>query len=456
MPLMAPTDSLFIIPESREQPMHVGSLQLFDLPEGADRSLIRETYEEMLTATDVAPLFRMRPYRSVTTLGQWAWTYDDDVDIEHHVRHSALPEPGRVRELLALASRLHGSLLDRQRPLWECHVIEGLQGNRFAVYTKMHHAVMDGVSGLRLLQRSLSPTADDRTPAFWSPRPRKPRPDSGGSNLLGLPLAAARGVTDLVRLTPTVLRLADQALREHAATLPMQAPKSMLNVPITGARRFAAQSWSMEQIRAVGKAADATVNDVVLAMCSGALRAYMLELGALPDASLTAMTPVSLRREDTGEESGNAVGTILCNLATDIADPGDRLAAIHESMQQGKNLFAGLNQLQASAISAAMMAPLTLGMAPGGVAQLAPPPFNLIISNVPGPTKPLYFNGARLTGVYPLSIPTMYQALNITVTSYVDNMEFGLTGCRRSVPHLQRLLTHLDDSLAELVKVTNA
>jgi WS/DGAT/MGAT family acyltransferase len=456
MPLMAPTDSLFIIPESREQPMHVGSLQLFDLPEGADRSLIRETYEEMLTATDVAPLFRKRAYRSLTTLGQWAWTYDDDVDIEHHVRHSALPEPGRVRELLALVSRLHGSLLDRQRPMWEVHVIEGLEGNRFAVYTKMHHAVMDGVSGLRLLQRSLSPTPDERTPAFWAPRPRKERAAGGGNSLLGLPMAAARGVTDLARLTPTALRLANQGLREHAATLPMQAPRSMLNVPITGARRFAAQSWSLEQIRAVGKASGATVNDVVLAMCSGALRAYMLELGALPDAPLTAMTPVSLRREDTGEDSGNAVGTILCNLATDVADPGDRLAAIHESMQQAKNLFSGLNQLQASAISAAMMLPLTLSMAPGGVAQVAPPPFNLIISNVPGPKNPLYFNGARLTGVYPLSIPTMYQALNITVTSYVDNMEFGLTGCRRSVPHLQRLLTHLDDALADLVKVTGA
>ena len=454
MPLMAPTDSLFIIPESREQPMHVGSLQLFELPDGADRSLVRETYEAQLTATDVAPLFRMRPYRSLTTLGQWAWTYDDDIDLEHHVRHSALPEPGRVRELLALASRLHGSLLDRQRPLWEMHVIEGLEGNRFAVYTKLHHAVMDGVSGLRLLQRSLSQTPDEPTPAFWSPRPRKPRSDSGGNSLLGLPLAAARGVTDLARLTPTVLRLANQALREHAATLPMQAPKSMLNVPITGARRFAAQSWPLEQIRAVGKASGATVNDVVLAMCSSALRAYMLELGALPDAPLTAMTPVSLRREDTGEDSGNAVGTILCNLATDIADPADRLAAIHESMQRGKDLFAGLNQMQASAISAVMMAPLTLSMMPGGVAQLAPPPFNLIISNVPGPKKPLYFNGARLTGVYPLSIPTIGQALNITVTSYVDNMEFGLTGCRRSVPHLQRLLTHLEDALADLEKAT--
>jgi diacylglycerol O-acyltransferase len=458
MALMSPADSMFLIPESREQPMHVGSLQLFDLPEGADRSLIRETYERLLAATEVAPLFRRRPHRSLATLGQWSWSEDDDVDLEHHVRHSALPEPGRVRELLALTSRLHGSLLDRQRPLWEMHVIEGLEGDRFAVYTKLHHAVMDGVSGLRLLQRTLGDSPDDRsTKAFWSPSPRRSGGSaSAGGGVMSIPGAAVRGVTDLVKLAPTVLRMAEEAIREQASVLPMQAPKSMLNVPITGARRFAAQSWSLDQIRAVGKASGTSVNDVVLAMCSGALRAYMLELGALPDAPLTAMTPVSLRRADSGEDSGNAVGTILCNLGTDLADPADRLAAINLSMRRGKELFAGLSQVQASAISAMMMAPLLLSMVPGGVAQLAPPPFNLVISNVPGPPRPLFFNGSRLTGVYPLSIPTMGQALNITVTSYVDNMEFGLTGCRRSLPHLQRMLTHLDDALADLVKVTGA
>src|SRR4051812_5566692 len=209
MGLMPPTDSMFLIPESREQPMHVGSLQLFELPEGADRSLIRETYETLLATTDIAPIFRRRPHRSWSTAGQWAWVDDDDIDLEHHVRHSALPEPGRVRELLALTSRLHGTLLDRQRPLWEMHVIEGLEGNRFAVYTKLHHAVMDGVSGLRLLQRSLSESPDEATPAFWTPRPRKPRSAAGGNPLLGLPIAAARGVSDLARLTPTVLRLAN-------------------------------------------------------------------------------------------------------------------------------------------------------------------------------------------------------------------------------------------------------
>ncbi len=455
MALMPPQDSMFLIPESREQPMHVGSLQLFELPEGADRSLIRETYEELLATTDIAPIFRRRPYRSWTTAGQWAWIDDDDVDLEHHVRHSALPEPGRVRELLALTSRLHGTLLDRQRPLWEMHVIEGLTENRFAVYTKLHHSLMDGISGLRLLQRTLSPDPDNRAqPTFWEPSLHKRRRsnDGDGGGLAALPSAALHVAADMLKLAPTTLRILERGLREQQTMLPMQAPRSMLNVPITGARRFAAQSWSLDRIKAVAKAAGgATVNDVLLAMSSGALRAYLLEQGQLPSRDLVAMTPVSLRREDSGADTGNAVGTILCNLATTESDAGRRLEKIHGSMQQGKDLFAGLDQLQATAVSAAMMFPLLLTFAPG-LGSVTPPPYNLVISNVPGPDKPLYWNGAKLQGIYPLSIPTMYQALNLTVTSYNGNMEFGLIGCRRSVPHLQRLLTHLEDSLADLEK----
>src|SRR4051812_7829176 len=215
MPLMAPTDSMFLIPESREQPMHVGSLQLFDLPEGGDRGLIRDTYEQLLTSTEVAPLFRRRPHRSFATLGQWSWVDDEDVDLEHHVRHSALPQPGRIRELLALTSRLHGSLLDRQRPLWEGHLIEGLGGRRFAVYTKMHHALLDGVSALRLLQRSLTtdPDARDMQPPWAIGRPRTPA--GGGIDPFSFVKGAATTASDLVGFGPGLVRLAQRELRER-------------------------------------------------------------------------------------------------------------------------------------------------------------------------------------------------------------------------------------------------
>jgi WS/DGAT/MGAT family acyltransferase len=447
MPL---ADAMFLVPESREQPMHVGSLQLFTPPEGAGPEYLTQLYQDALCATDIAREFRRRPHRSIGTLGQWTWVDDGDIDLEHHIRHSALPPPGRVRELLALVSRLHGTLLDRHRPLWEAHLIEGLNDDRFAVYTKLHHSLMDGVSGLRLLERTLSkdPAARDVRMPFEE-RERRPRSKSGGG-LLSLPMQAGQAAWDLATLTPRVLKLAEQGLREQAVALPMQAPRSILNVPITGSRRFAAQAWSMDRIKAVGKAADATVNDVVLAMCAAALRSYLLELDALPDSPLIAMTPVSLRDQDD-DETSNAVGTILCNLGTHLVDPEERLIAIRTSMRSAKAALKGLNQLQVTALSAAVMAPLGLGLLPS-VQSAVRPPYNLVISNVPGPKEPLYWNGARLEGMYPLSIPTNGQALNITVTSYAGDMEFGLIGDRRSLPHLQRMLSALDEGLAELEK----
>jgi WS/DGAT/MGAT family acyltransferase len=448
--LMPVTDSMFMIPESREQPMHVGGLQLFDLPEGCGKEYLGELYRRSIELDDIAPVFRKRPYRSPLTLGQWTWREDDAIDLEHHVRHSALPEPGRVRELLALTSRLHGTLLDRKRPLWEAHLIEGLEGDRFAVYTKLHHAMMDGVSAQRLLQRSLSTDPEARdVPVPWARREStRPAREKPSSSPLALPKAAFQLGTDAVGLVPTLVHLASEALRSQATALPLQAPRSMLNVSITGSRRFAAQSWSMERLRKVGRAADATLNDVVLAMCSGALRAYLLEQDALPDSSLIAMTPVSLRDESSPEET-NAVGTILCNLATDLEHPGARLVAVRASMQQGKATLRGLNQTQVTALSAVVMAPLLLNSVLD-LHKIAPPPFNLVISNVPGPKEPLYWNGARLQGMYPLSIPLDGQAMNITLTSYAGQVQFGIVGCRRSVPRLQRLLAHLEDSLAGL------
>jgi diacylglycerol O-acyltransferase len=449
--LMPLADAMFLVPESREQPMHVGSLQLFTPPAGSGPGYLTELYLDALRTTDIAKQFRQRPHRSLGTLGQWTWVDDQEIDLEHHIRHSALPPPGRVRELLALVSRLHGTLLDRHRPLWEAHLIEGLVDGRFAVYTKLHHALMDGVSGLRLLERSLSTNPDARDVRLaFEERPRPPRTKARTGGLLSLPLGAGQAAWDLATLAPRLLRLAEQGLREQAVVLPMQAPRSVLNVPISGSRRFAAQAWPMERIKAVGKAAEATVNDVVLAMCAAALRTYLLELDALPDAPLVAMTPVSLR-EEGDDEAGNAVGTILCTLATDVADPEERLLAIRTSMRSAKAALQGLNQLQVTALSAAVMGPLVLGLAPGLQAAVRPP-YNLVISNVPGPKEPLYWNGARLEGMYPLSIPTNGQALNITVTSYAGQMEFGLIGDRRALPHLQRMLPALDEALAELEK----
>jgi WS/DGAT/MGAT family acyltransferase len=434
--------------------MHVGSLQVFEVPDGADPDLLRIALLDMLQQTDVAPLFRRRPYRSLTTLGQWGWTDDADVDLEHHVRHSALPQPGRVRELLALVSRLHSTLLDRHRPLWEVHLIEGLEGNRFAVYSKLHHSVMDGVSGMRLLQRALSDTPDEDQPAFWTLRPRRSnRRRERGNPLVQLPKATIEAVADMAQLTPRLLRVGEQALRAQSAALPGQAPRSMLNVQITGSRRYAAQSYSLERMRLVAKGAGVTINDVLLAMSAGALRKYLLEQNALPSTPLIAMTPVSLRNESDGEEaSGNAVGAILASLATNEADPERRLAAVAESTRRAKDVLRGLSQLQATALSLGVMLPMAVNSLTG-MYRYGTLPFNIVISNVPGPRESLYLHGARLSGLYPLSIPLNGQAMNVTATSYIDDMGIGLTADRRSVPSVQRMLSGLEASLDELEQV---
>ncbi len=452
---MSPTSSLFLLAETREHPMHVGSLQLFQPPDGADAQDVSALFDAALEQPDVAPLFRKRARRSLTTLGQWGWDVDRQFDIEHHVRKNALPRPGRVRELLTLCSRLHSSLLDRHRPLWEVHVVEGLDDGRLAVYFKCHHALVDGVSALRMLGRMLSEDpGDTEMPPLWAPRPL-PAPDRGpGDQPHPHPsvLREALGIAaDVAGLAPAFGRTVGRALHEHSGNVSFSAPRTMLNVPVTGARRFAAQSWPIARIRQVGKAAEATVNDVVLAMCSGALRSYLRGQDALPDAPLIAMVPVSLHGADTGrgDGGGNAIGAVMCNLGTQLADPAERLTTVHASMVEGKAAMQHMSALQILAMTA-------LGVSPLAVYPLlrldgkVRPPFNLVISNVPGPRQPMYWNGARLDGLYPLSVVLDGQALNITVTSYADEIAFGLTGCRRSVPHLQRLLGHLGDELAAL------
>lgn len=444
MELIAPLDSMFLLGESREHPMHVAGLQLFEPPDGAGPEYLSELYQQVVSRDDVSPTFRKHPAELLGGIANLSWSFDRDMDLEYHLRRSALPTPGRVRELLELTSRLHGTLLDRHRPLWESHLVEGLRDGRFAVYTKIHHALLDGVSAMRMMRKALSTDPDDHEiRAMWGINARSRRTKDGAS-AIGMLVNAAGSIA---ALGPSTYHLARQGLMEQQLTLPLGAPKTIFNVPIGGARRCAAQSWPIQRFIGIKKAAGVTLNDVVLAMCGGALRAYLLEQNALPDRPLIAMVPVSLRDDDSS--GGNQVGAILCSLGTDLADPAARLAAVHSSMRGNKEIFAQLPKIQQMALSAFNMSPLLLELVPL-LRAAAPPPFNLVISNVPGAREPLYWNGSRLDGNYPLSIALDGQALNITLSNNADNLDFGLVGCRRSVPSLQRLLGHLEDSLTGL------
>ncbi len=428
--------------------MHVGGLSLFEPPEGAGPDFVRNFYEALVANHEFQPTFRKHPATIGGGIARVAWAYDDDLDVDYHVRRSALPSPGRVRDLLELTSRLHTSLLDRHRPLWELHVVEGLSDGRFAMYAKMHHALIDGVSAAKLMQRTMSADpSDTEVRAMWNlPRPPRPESNGGGSSLVGSLVKMAGSVAGLA---PSTLKLARAALFEQQLTLPFAAPHTMFNVKVGGARRCAAQSWSLERIRAVKQAAGVTVNDAVLAMCAGALRYYLIEQDALPDAPLIAMVPVSLRSKEQADSGGNMVGSVLCNLGTNVEDPAQRIEIISASMRANKKVLADLPRLQVLALSGLNMAPLTLAGVPGFLSTV-PPPFNIVISNVPGGAQPLYYGGARLDGSYPLSNIPDGQALNITLVNNADRLDFGLVGCRRSVPSLQRLLGHLETSLKDL------
>lgn len=457
---MSTTDSMFLLAESENCQMHVGGLALFSPPDGALASDVREMFVAAIGRDEVADFWRKRARRSLTSLGQWGWDSGGEVDLDYHVQCSALPRPAGMAELWALVSWLHAAPLNREQPLWEMHLIEGLADGRYAVYMKVHHALADGVSAMGMLRAALSADPGRRGgPALWEPVEPVPKPTPasrpGGLDLFGLPgraVATAWGVArEAAGLVPALASTLEQALRHHGGPLSLVAPRTMLNVPISGARSFTGCSWPLERLRLVAKHSDATVNDVVLAMCAGALRSYLTSKGALPWAPLVAMVPVSLRRtrpeggRGATADAGNKIGTLTCGLATDLADAGERLAAVRAGMREGKATLASRSRLQVLAMSALGAAPLGLGMLVGHHGLLRPP--NVMISNVSGSPAPLYWNGARLDALYPLSIPVDGLALNITCTSTDETIAFGLTGCRHAVPGLGAMAGHLDDEL---------
>ncbi len=461
MKKLSMTDVGFLVGESREMPMHVAGVNLYTLPDGADeQEFLKELADKLRDFDKLLPPYGDRLKTGPLGLaGPAYWEPDPELDIDYHIRHSALPKPGRYRELFTLASRLHGSLLDRSRPLWEIHLIEGLQNRQFATYMKTHHAAIDGARSIHIARSMLSvdPNARfdesplskaswDRYRASLKQGRSDPMSDQEIRNVAQL---LKTGVGSGVQVFNALKRFSEAwAGRGGALSLPFRdVPRSSINTSIAGARRFVAQTWPFARIRAVGKAFDGTFNDAVLAMCSGALREYMEHHGEILDQSLKAMVPVSLR-EAGDVDSGNAVSAISADLATNIKDPAKRIAAIKASTQAGKDFFKGLSNNEIMLVSAIMQAPAAVLM-PLGLASRFPA-VNIAISNVPGIRETMYFNGARMDGSYPASIVAEGMALNITLVTYGENVDFGITACRRSVPHVQRLIDYMEDALVDL------
>ena len=460
-----PLDAAWILTESRDAPNHVGGLLQFRLPEGAPKEFLRRLMHEFRGTHRFGPPWNRRLKKGLVATALPSWVEDTDIDLEYHVRHAALPWPGGERELGELVGRLQSTPIDLERPPWECTIIEGLQGGRFALFVKMHHSLIDGISGMKLMQRTMPSDreASLKMPPFWAATAPSGKPRAAlavrSSRSVATP-SLAQGLSTVVQAVGEQARTLPQLLgafgkmvarigdRNDGLALPFDSPLSVLNGRVRGKRRFATAQFEMSRLRQLATAAGGTINDVVLALCAGALRRYLMEREALPDKSLTAGIPVSVRPQDD-EGTGNAISFIVARLATDEADPVKRLRLIQESVKHAKAHVQSLPRQAMTQYTVLLMAPTMLSILSGAGGRVRPM-FNVTISNVPGPEKPLYFRGAELLAIYPVSIATHGQALNITCHSYAGKMNFGFTGCHSSVPHLQKLSLHAEDSLKEL------
>jgi diacylglycerol O-acyltransferase / wax synthase len=446
------SDSIFLAAESRESMMHVGALLPLTIPKGAPPDFLRDVANELRDGGTVhSPWNQKLRNPNMLSSPRQRWVDDEDFDMDYHVRRSGLPSPGGERELGVLVSRLHSVQMDFHRPLWELNIIEGLENNRFALYCKVHHSLIDGYTAMKVMSDSFTTDPDDLDLPFFFHRPRSSRPT------VGEPVATFSSLVAMIREnaggTPSFLRALKglgKALRGQDADLavPLRAPKTIFNRRISRNRRFATQSYALARLKAVAKASGGTLNDVAMSLCGSALRRQLGDLNALPDKPLIAMLPVNLRpADDPG--GGNAVGAILASLATHIADPIDRLQAVIASTKRAKAQLEGMPRSTILQYSALLLAPLPIQLATGFAGRMRPA-FNVVISNVPGPKEYRYFRGARLEAAYPLSIPFHGYGLNITLNSYAGTLNFGFIGCRDAMPRLQRLAVFAGDALEEL------
>lgn len=438
-------DLAFLALEKQTTPVNVASLAIFQIPKSYTGNFTRDLLDK-LEVQPAGPPFNQK-LSNVSSAKLPSWTTDQHFDIHYHVRHSALPKPGRMTDLLELASRLHSRLLDRERPLWEFHLIEGLESNRFALYMKMHHAAIDGMGGIELMEACLGLSASDEVRAPWvglddKHKIRTQNNISLGEKTVKFALqvkARASMVQDLSKIF-LGQGLKATGISKNTSPIPFTAPKSIFNVPITGARRFAIKTLSLSELKAIGKQANATVNDIVLALCSGALRKYMLDKDALPKKSLIASVPVSVRQVN---RSGNQITYVAANLATNEPDTMTRLEKIGTSTKDAKKEIGTVSSDAATsfAVIAQGLVAVTNQL---NMTNLLPPAANITISNVPGPRQPLYFGQAKLEASYPLSVLIDGQSLNITVVSYCDSIDFGLMACRDTIADVEKIAEYID------------
>jgi len=460
-------DASFLYMETPEMPMHVAGLHIYEPPAGFSGSFFDHFREFFLSRMHLAPIFEKKLARTVLELDHPGWVDAGEMDMDYHLRRVTVPAPGSFAQLEQLVGDLHSVPLDRTRPLWQVTVIEGLDDGNVAVYSKVHHAAVDGGAGMAIAAAlfDMSPVPRKVKP----PEPRKPAPrkptieerailgiNDAVQNVLRQQLKVMEAIPQVLG-TVTDMLLPKKGEGGTSGRLPgipdVLAPKTPFNATITSQRSFAARELSLTDAKFVAKATGTKINDVVMAVCAGALRPYLEGRKALPKKPLVAFVPISLRAPGDADASNQVFG-MMCPIATQLSDPLERLRAIQKTANESKTLAGTVKDVSPKDYTLLGAPILMPGLAQLygriGLADIMPSTTNLTISNVPGPPFPLFCAGAKILALYPVSIPVHGIALNITVQSYQDKLDFGVTADKRAVPDAARLADLLIVALDEL------
>jgi diacylglycerol O-acyltransferase / wax synthase len=494
---LSSVDASFLYLETPEMPMHVGSMAIFRLPEGYKGDFFEDFKAMIASRLHVAPILKARLEKAPLDIDHPSWVEDDQFDIDRHIFRASLPAPRDRATLERIVGWMHAKLLNRARPLWEFYVFEGMKDNEIGLYSKMHHACIDGGAGAALTNMIYDVTPIPRTiepPTERAKVDQEPRdiaanlldsyqqlwrepfntsaavkgielPRSGKSDLGSILFDnamfqienavkfAGNVPTSLKSVSEVVGKITDPKSRDSIAG--MLSPPTVLNKQISSERSFAGVSIPLSRAKAVAKAAGGKLNDVVLAISSGVVRRYLVERGALPSKSMTAAVPISLR-EEGNSEANNQVFGMICSIATNVDDPKTRLETIIAQSTKSKEMSHPLRALMPQIQNVSMLgAPilvqiLALLYSRSSLSDVLPPTANITVSNVPGPRQTLYAAGAELLHIFPVSISTHGLALNITVQSYRDQLDFGFISGANIIPHVQVLCDMVPEEFAVL------
>lgn len=434
-------DASFLYAETANAPMNIASLQLLKVPDRLRSGFFDKLTKHLAEHVGRIDFMTRKLVDAPFGLDQPIWVTDKHFDLKQHVLRTALPPPGTFHQLERLISQLHERPLDRRAPLWQFHLIEGLEDGRFALYTKYHHACIDGMAGQQVIEALYADTPNGKPKLRLPVREPEPTPPLGTQWFDAMINATAQPILNLTRMAQTmrVSQAVAETLRDpaRAGAYAQSVPPTPFNVTVSQYRNVAFGTLPLQSLRKLAKESRASINDVFLCVCAGGLRLYLDRKDQLPEAPLIASVPVSLRRPgDTGMD--NRVSMLLSSLASDIDEPLARLDAIRQSSMAGKRLIAQTAQLPVMDVHMPGMPIVAASLAQFAetmrVAESSRPVANIVISNVPGPRVQKYLCGAEMTTHYPVSIPSNGMALNITVQSYMDRMDFSITACLEAVP----------------------